>query len=156
MRVARTQKGLTHRNTLVLRRLKLWFQRFPGKHGTDADRGIAGADFVVRVEGRVVDKGQTGADGLVELLVPTGARAELEVFGTRYDLSLHPTLEPDTEVTGQQRRLSMLGYELGTIDGVVGRRTDRATLNFQADQTLDADGVVGANTRARLVNQFGE
>lgn len=156
MRAARTQKGLNHRNTLVLRRLKVYFQRFPGKGGSAADRGIADVDYVLRVDGRIVDKGKTAADGLIDLLLPAGMAAELKVFGTRYTVQLQPELEPVAEVKGQQRRLSMLGYELGGIDGTAAQKTDRAALNFQADQALGPDGVIGNATQGKLVSEFGE
>jgi hypothetical protein len=156
VRAARTQKDLPHKNTLVLRKLKVYFQRYPGKEGTDADRGIADAEYVLKVAGRVVDKGKTAADGLVELSIPAGYPAELEVFGTKYDVTIHNWMEPETVVLGQQRRLSMLGYELGDVDGNFGEKTDRAALNFQADKGLEPDGIVGHNTSGQLKSVFGE
>lgn len=156
MRAARTQKDLPHKNTLVLRKLKVYFQRFPGKGGTDADRAINDVEYVLRVAGRVVDKGKTAADGSIEMMVPAGQPAELEIFGTKYDVKIHNWLEPETQVKGQQRRLSMLGYELGEPDGRFGEKTDRAALNFQADQGLEPDGIIGSGTRSRLKSEFGE
>lgn len=156
MRVARTLKDLPHKNTLALRKLKVYFQRFPGKAGTDADRGIADVEFVLRAGGRVIDKGKTAADGSIEMLVPAGLPVELEVFGTKYDVSIQPFLEPESQVKGQQRRLSMLGYELGKPDGTFGEKTDRAALSFQADQSLEPDGIVGNNTQSKLKSELGE
>lgn len=156
MRVARTQKDLPHKNSLVLRNLKVYFQRFPGKAGSDADRAISDVEYVLRAGGRVVDKGKTAADGSIEMLVPAGVPIELEVFGTKYDVSIHPFMEPATTTQGAQRRLSMLGYELGNADGVFGEKSDRAALNFQADQSLEPDGVVGHNTQSKLTSEFGE
>lgn len=156
MRAARTQQGLPHQNTLVFRKLKVFFQRFPGKGGTDADRGISGVDYVLKVAGRVVDRGTTAADGSIELQVPAGERIELELFGTTYEVRLRNSLERTTDVHGQQRRLSMLGYELGEVDGTFGEQTDFAALNFQADTSLDPDGVVGPMTRGRMTSEFGE
>jgi hypothetical protein len=155
MRAARTQSDLPHKNTLVLRKLKVFFQRFPGKEGTDADRGINDADYVLKVEGRVVDKGKTAADGLIDLSIPAGFHTELEIFGTTYDVTIHNWLEAETTVKGQQRRLSMLGYELGDVDGNFGQKSDRAALNFQADKGLEPDGIVGGGTQAQLKTAFG-
>jgi hypothetical protein len=156
MRVARTEKDLAHKNTLALRKLKVYFQRFPGKGGSDADRGINDVDYVLRAGGRVIDKGKTAADGSIDMLVPAGVPVELEIFGTKYDVKIQPFLEPETQVKGQQRRLSLLGYELGGVDGTFGEKTDRAALNFQADQGLEPDGVVGNHTQGKLKSEFGE
>ena len=156
MRVARTQSGLSHGNTLRLRTLKVYFQRYPGKQGSDADRGIADVDYILRAAGRVVDKGKTAADGLIEMLVPAGVPIELEIFGTKYDVKVHPFMEPADQIQGQQRRLSMLGYELGEPDGLFQEKTDRATLAFQADQALQPDGVAGHGTQGKLTAEFGE
>lgn len=155
MRAARTQKDLPHKNTLVLRKLKVYFQRFPGKDGTNADRGIENVDYVLKVEGRLVDKGKSAADGLVELSIPAGFHATLEIFGTTYDVTIHNWLEAETTTKGQQQRLSMLGYELGDADGAFGRKVDRAALDFQADKGLEPDGIIGNTTRSRLKTEFG-
>jgi hypothetical protein len=156
MRAARTLKDLPHRNTLVLRKLKVYFQRFPGKGGSDADRGIADLDYVLKVGGRVVDRGKTAADGSIEMQVPAGERIQLEILGTTYDVKIRSSLEQETTVHGQQRRLSMLGYELGGVDGNFGERTDFAALCFQADLSLNPDGIIGATTRGRLKSELGE
>ena len=156
MRVARTEKDLPHKNTIVLRKLKVYFQRHPGKGGSDAERAIDAVDYVLKVGGRVVDKGKTAADGSVTMHVPAGERVALEIFGTTYDVAIRSSLEKETEVLGQQRRLTLLGYDLGGVDGTFGEKSDFATLCFQADQGLDPDGVVGPGTRAKLKSEFGE
>lgn len=156
MRVARTQKELAHKNTLVLRKLKVFFQRFPGKGGTDAERGIADVDYTLKVAGRVVDKGKTAADGSVTMNVPAGEKLELELLGTVYEVKIRSSLEKDTTTEGQQRRLVLLGYDVGDVDGNWGKRSDHAALTFQADQALNPDGVVGSNTRSKLRGEVGE
>jgi hypothetical protein len=156
MRAARTQTDLPHKNTLALRKLKVYFQRFAGKDGTDAERAINDVEYILRAGGRVIDKGKTAADGSIDMLVPAGVPLELEIFGTKYDVAIHPFLEAETQVKGQQRRLSMLGYELGRVDGTFAEKTDRAALRFQADQGLEPDGNVGNNTQSKLKSEFGE
>jgi murein L,D-transpeptidase YcbB/YkuD len=156
MKVARTAEGLDHRNTLVFNTLVIHFQCFPDKHGSDADRAIAGVPWTLHAEGRVVATGSTEADGAVRLSVPAMAHTELEILGTRYRVQAVPHLEEVTTVRGQQRRLSMLGYDTGGVDGDFGRKTDKAVLDFQANHGLDPDGVVGNLTRTRLTSQFGE
>lgn len=68
-----------------------------------------------------------------------------------------PTAEPVTRsgMTGQsvkdlQSRLYTLGYYQAEIDGQFGAATREAVLAFQRRNGLDADGIVGAETRAIL------
>jgi peptidoglycan hydrolase-like protein with peptidoglycan-binding domain len=49
-----------------------------------------------------------------------------------------------------QRRLHALGYTTGPVDGRFGPLTQRAVLRFQGDHRLQADGIVGPRTLARL------
>ncbi len=168
MRVARTLKGLNHRNTLVLRKLKLYFQCFPGKHGSDEQRGIGGVDYVLKVGGRVVDKGKTGPDGSVEVSIPAEPPATLEIFGTTYDLQMINFLnsmdgDNPTADMGFQQRLSMLGYHVGSIDGDWGNKSARAAANFQTDEGLEVNGlqvsdnvIRATGTPSKLQSTFGE
>jgi|HubBroStandDraft_5_1064220.scaffolds.fasta_scaffold619305_2 peptidoglycan hydrolase-like protein with peptidoglycan-binding domain len=159
MPVPATPDGTT---TLRVSPATVYFQCFPGNSGPDSFRGISGVDYVLKVGGVAQGSGtKTDATGKVE--IPTaavsqmkvGATATLEIFGTTYDLTL-VALDAPTTVKGQQRRLSMLGYELGAVDGVVALKTDRASLNFQADLGLDPDGTIGNATIAQLTTTFGE
>lgn len=54
------------------------------------------------------------------------------------------------EVTTLQNRLIALGYLAGSADGKFGRDTKAAVIAFQKANQLDADGVVGTDTSARL------
>lgn len=155
--VARTASGTGTGNTLVLRRVKVIFQIYPGTGGTDAQRGIPNVPFTMTVTSAGINvNGTTGADGSVDLNVPAGATANLQIFGTVYPITVRRTIEALTTTRGAQRRLSLLGYELGGIDGQVGEKSDRATLNLQADSNLDADGVIGNHARTQLRTKFGE
>ncbi len=49
-----------------------------------------------------------------------------------------------------QRFLSAIGYDTGSIDGVVGNYTLGAIRAFQEGRGLDPDGVVGATTRTHI------
>ena len=57
--VAKTASGTGSGNTLVLRKVKVIFQVFPGTGGTDAERGIANVPFTVAV--RVISRWGSGA-----------------------------------------------------------------------------------------------
>jgi hypothetical protein len=155
--VSKTASGTKTGNTVVLRKVKIFFQVFPGTGGTDAERGIANAPYTMTVStGGVNASGNTAADGSVDLSIPAGATANLTILGTVYPVTVRTTIEPRTTTKGAQRRLSLLGYELGNIDGQVGKKTDNAIHNFQADCSLDSDGKVGNLTRAQLQAKFGE
>ena len=49
-----------------------------------------------------------------------------------------------------QKRLLDLGYNPGAVDGVRGRQTNAAIRQFQTDNALSADGIVGPVTRSKL------
>ena len=68
-----------------------------------------------------------------------------------------PTPEPvlrngsrGQEVKDLQSRLYTLGYYSGEIDGQFGAGTQAAVIDFQRANGLDADGMVGAETKAIL------
>ena len=78
------------------------------------------------------------------------------VLAVTRDPSL-PTAEPvlRTGMTGQsvkdlQSRLYTLGYYSAEIDGQYGAATKEAVTAFQRRNGLDADGIVGAETRSVL------
>ena len=49
-----------------------------------------------------------------------------------------------------QQSLESLGYSPGGIDGIFGPRTEEAVRQFQAEQGLVMDGIVGSDTQLRL------
>ena len=55
-----------------------------------------------------------------------------------------------------QTMLATLGYSLGSIDGVYGKRTARAVRQFQIVWGLFRDGVVGPLTQAALFGRFSD
>ena len=156
-KVARSSVGTTHKGTLVLKTLKVTFQKYPGTAGSKADRAIASFDFQLQIAGKVAKRGKTDADGTAVVKLPAGSNGALEIFGTRYTLSAIPSMPSLPSVKGRQRRLQHLGYELGEVDGSIGPKTGNAILNFQADNApLDTDGTAGAPMQAQLKTQFGE
>lgn len=54
------------------------------------------------------------------------------------------------DVTDLQHRLGRLGFDAGWLDGIFGPDTERAVRDFQHNQGLTADGVVGRETVAAL------
>lgn len=123
--------GSTGHNTINRRRIKIFFQRFPG---TNAASGIAGLDFTVTVNGGPPVAGVTPADGKVEILLAAGDTATLSILGSQYSVSLLVGgLHPVTELRGVQQRLNMLGYNAGPLDTTVPPRptTTNATVDVR-------------------------
>jgi hypothetical protein len=54
------------------------------------------------------------------------------------------------EVAMIQAHLTLAGFPLGAVDGVAGKRTDKAIEDYQALNALTIDGIVGINTWNRL------
>lgn len=142
-----------HGNTVTYRTVVIYFQWYPG---TEAASGIADEEYVLKIGSKQV-KGRLSAQGSVVLRLPAGSSGVLEIFGSRYEINVRGTIEALDTDRGVQRRLSMLGYELGNVDGIVGAKTDRAILNFQADNNpLAIDGIAGAKTQKQLKAKAGE
>ncbi|MDP3984725.1 MAG: peptidoglycan-binding domain-containing protein [Acidimicrobiia bacterium] len=57
-------------------------------------------------------------------------------------------------ITGTQRILKALGFYGGNIDGLWGTLSEGATKNYQADEGLTADGIVGTNTWGHLDDEI--
>ena len=54
------------------------------------------------------------------------------------------------DVKEVQTRLNELGYSCGEADGVFGRKTEIGVKNFQTDNNLTVDGIVGKKTAVAL------
>lgn len=54
------------------------------------------------------------------------------------------------EVRKIQQKLKDLGYDVGNVDGIFGLQTQKAVLEFQRKNGLNADGIVGQLTLSAL------
>lgn len=61
----------------------------------------------------------------------------------------NPMMRGD-DVCEVQEKLNAGGYNCGEVDGVFGKKTDIAVRNFQTDNGLTVDGIVGRNTAIAL------
>ncbi len=52
-----------------------------------------------------------------------------------------------------QKQLTNLGYNTGGVDGLFGKQTEQAVINFQLQHGLLADGIVGPQTSNVLAKQ---
>lgn len=55
-----------------------------------------------------------------------------------------------------QTALKKLGYYSGSLSGHYGNKTTQAVMDFQRDNGLSADGVVGAKTMAKIQEEYNE
>lgn len=76
---------------------------------------------------------------------------EMEVISARERQTLRKGSK-GAEVTYLQTKLTERGYSLGKIDGDFGSKTDTAVKQFQTDNSLAVDGIVGKNTWDALEN----
>jgi N-acetylmuramoyl-L-alanine amidase len=60
------------------------------------------------------------------------------------------------EVSDLQKRLSMLGYVVGNIDGIYGTQTQARVKLFQKEHGLAVDGIAGPRTIAELKRLTGQ
>ncbi len=146
--------------------IEVFFQKSPGR-GLAPDQGIADLEYEVRIGGKTTQTGKTGKDGLIKVTA-TGPEITLDLrAGGRTVASYKLTwtddpLEAAATLEGRQRRLRLLGYQIGHagadgsgVDGVTGGATERSILDFQVDHGLAADAAVGNNTQKRLVKEAG-
>lgn len=164
--ISRLVRGSGAHNTVNIPTARVIFQRAPGL-ATGNDRGIQGLAYRVMAGGVAIQNGTTPADGAIDVRVPSGGSTlELLVNGSpvaSYAVRIRSAAaEAATGIDGQQRRLRMLGYHIGTtgadrvgVDNTMNVKTDRAILQFQADQQIETDGIVGSTTRGRLTTDAG-
>ena len=89
----------------------------------------------------------------------TGTATTETTGASSTDGLIRPTLKPGSkgaEVTELQATLKLLGYYIGTVDGVYGQTTIAAVSQFQQAAGLNADGIAGPATWNRLFPAAGE
>ncbi|MFP4102535.1 peptidoglycan-binding domain-containing protein [Coleofasciculus sp.] len=85
---------------------------------------------------------------------PVNAQASAEAILDEYDVTA-PTLgygDTGEAVADVQNFLQNQGYYQSEVDGVYGSRTGTAVREFQEDQGLFADGIVGRQTWNAMLN----
>ncbi len=152
--VPRMGAGAGGHAAIQLRTVEIVFRKYPG---TDAAGAIQGLDYKVKAGSGPETAGTTGADGKVTVRVPGWGTVKLTVMDTEYKLEPVHAIEDAQSNKGVQRRLNMLGYNAGAIDGIVGKKTEYAALNYQADNSpLKIDGIPGPKTSLDLKKKVGE
>jgi len=114
--------------------------------------------YVLAVDGDL-RKGTTDSSGRIEVFIPPGAReGQLTVIDgdTIEEYPLHfGHLNPITELSGVQMRLSNLGFECGAADGEMNAETIEALKQFQESKGLQPTGELDDNTRKKLEDVYG-
>ena len=138
---------VVHRLQARLQELGYYTSRLDGVYLTD---DIEAVRAFQSANGLKVD-GKAGYETQTALYSDSAIRGNANV--TSGETALVNTLRygsEGNEVTTLQNRLIALGYLAGSADGKFGRDTKSAVIAFQKANGLSADGVVGADTSAKL------
>jgi len=124
----------------------------------DEDQPRAREAYHLKIDGRMIS-GTTDAAGCIQVEIPPQAkRAVLRMgdiqSGEDYVLQIG-ALDPLDQVSGVQSRLINLGFDPGTIDGVLGPRTESAIAAFQRKHDLEPTGRSDSPTQQKLKEQYG-
>lgn len=108
---------------------------------------------------------KTDGEGMLERALPLNAqegrlRVQSPAIAGTLDVPLDiGHLDPVDQVTGQIARLNNLGYDAGPVeepeDSAAKQRVCSAVEEFQCDQGLKVDGIVGPNTQKKLKEAHG-
>ncbi|MBH0035823.1 peptidoglycan-binding protein [Pseudoalteromonas sp. NZS71_1] len=88
--------------------------------------------------------------GTVDLYLNEGDTSPTKSFAVQIG-----NLDPIDTLSGVQGRCNMLGFDCGTVDGVMGKKTRIGVKEFQYEHDLDIDGIPGPKTKAKLQQVFG-
>ena len=115
-------------------------------------KGQEDVPYTLEIEGIDPIEDMTGANGLIELLIPAQAeRGTLFALGNQIDLHF-AGLNPIRQVSGVQQRLNNLGFNSGPVDGIPGPKTRKALAAFQATQPdLKPTGLLDDDSLRRLI-----
>jgi len=125
-----------------------------------ADEPLANQPFEALVDGDQPHVGTTDSAGWVEFPIAPGAiRGELWVgdpqgAAREYVLLEFGCLEPITETSGVQQRLSNLGFAVGEV-GALDEDTRGAIAEFQESIDIEPTGEPDSRTRDRLIELHG-
>lgn len=123
----------------------------------DRDLPRQGLKYILTIDGQS-RQGTTQSDGSIEEPIPPGAKSghlivfeESQIEQIPLDLGC---LDPLTEISGVQKRLSNLGYDCPS-EGEMDDDTAAAIAAFQQEHSLDITGKIDDATRDRLKQAYG-
>ena len=107
-------------------------------------------DKGLKVDGKVGPKTRAAMEASA-YSVPMDVKFSSDVSDMSDALSVSGNIKKNKEEKlDVQRALLELGYDVGAIDGIIGTKTRAAIRQFQKDQGLKADAIVGENTAAAM------
>ncbi len=154
---ARIVPDIDANNAINVRTVDVYIQDSPGAPGDK--RGVEGLQYEVLSNDQVVQSGLTDKEGKIQVFLFPDARTILKVLGTEYEVSILGTLYPREQLCGVQQRIELLGYHPGSLhaDAALAadydnktEGTERAILNFQADNKLFPDALFGPKSQEAL------
>jgi N-acetylmuramoyl-L-alanine amidase len=114
----------------------------------------ANQDFTLVIDKMTTIEGTSDGDGVVEATLPPGAQTgRLTIGEDEFVVELaFGQLDPLSEISGVQQRLTNLGYDCGVADGEINSRTQAALRAFQLaqDEHLLVTGELDDATRERI------
>ncbi len=154
---ARIVPDFDFHNAVNVRTVDVYIQDSAGAPGDK--RGVEGLQYEVLSNDQVIQTGLTDKEGKIQVFLFPEATTILKVLGTEYEVSLLGTLYPRTQLRGVQQRLDLLGYHPGTLhaDAALAadydnktEGTEKAILDFQADNKLFPDAMFGPKSQQAL------
>ncbi len=126
------------------------------------EKPIANTACVLMVNSQSINVTSDG-EGKIEQAIPYDAKSAVLVIPdseeTPYEGMSIPIkighLDPVEEITGQQARLSNLGYFSGDINGQASDDFESAVEEFQCENNLTVDGICGPQTQVKLKSVHG-
>jgi N-acetylmuramoyl-L-alanine amidase len=122
---------------------------------TENEEPLAGASYVLILEGDTVDEGELGADGVISIpMSPETREGELRVMvngSERVYPLLFGELDPPQTASGACARLQNLGYTASDDEEAL----QLALKRFQKDQQLADSGELDDATAAKLAEVHG-
>jgi hypothetical protein len=127
----------------------------------NAGHAIAGADYKLTFDTGPVVKDKTDTEGWIKQPIPPATKSgSLQVWPNPQDEHTVITwrlnlgcLDPIETVSGIKGRLNNLGYDVGRVDNQQDDAYFAAVRQFQQDNDLDVDGIVGPITRGKLTEE---
>lgn len=126
----------------------------------DEGEPLANTSYTLTVDGNNFTGTTNGEGLLVESILPNASRGRVIVLDEGgneidgYELALGH-LDPVTEISGVQMRLTNLGYDCSSEEGEPGPRTQQAIERFQQAQELETTGEIDDATREKLKEVHG-
>lgn len=140
-KVARSSFTVSNVNRLRFHKVKVFLQHFAGNFHTESDRAITLEDdqnieYSVYIDGNFSQSGLLALDGSVDVYIPAGKQAILQVLGAQYTLCPVSDLAPFDSLQGVQQRLTLLGYLDATDEANLRTKLEHATVRFQMDYQI--------------------